>query len=389
MFLQIIKHMKKIIFHQPDKLVIGEGSLEQFVDDYLNLGLNRMFMLTIPPIRESLHFVVQRLEDAGVVVKMNDLLANEPSFADLENTLKEAKAFKADSVVGIGGGSVMDLAKLLSAQLYNNQDTRAIIGNGLLKERKTYLACLPTTSGTGSEVSPNAIFLDEKDGGKKGVISPFLVPDAAYVDPILSVGVPPSVTAATGIDALTHCLEAYTNKYAHPVVDLFALEGIRLISQNLQRACEDGADLEARSNVALGSVYGGMCLGPVNTAAVHALAYPLGSEFKIPHGLSNALLLPYIMEFNLDASVDKYAEVAIALGAEKGETSFETAKNGVSKIRTIIKDCKIPEKLSEVNIPEDSIEKMASLAFEVKRLLNNNIKELTLQDIVAIYKKAY
>lgn len=381
--------MKKIIFHQPDKLVFGQGSLEQFVEDYLSLGLKRLFILTISPVRSSLSAIIQRLREEGVVIKVNDQLENEPTFADFEDTLIGAREFKADSVIGIGGGSVMDMAKLVAAQLYNDQDTRLIIGNGLLKERKTYLACLPTTSGTGSEVSPNAIFLDDMDGGKKGIISPFLVPDAAYIDPVLSVGVPPSITAATGIDALTHCLEAYTNRYSHPMVDLFALEGIRLISQNLRRVCADGNDMEARTNVALGSVYGGMCLGPVNTAAVHALAYPLGSEFKIPHGLSNALLLPHVMEYNLEASPDKYAQVAFALGADQGETTLETARCGVSMIRKLIKDCGIPEKLSDVNIPENAIMNMAHLAYEVKRLLNNNIKVLALQDIIEIYKKAY
>src|SRR5439155_10799310 len=145
---------------------------------------------------------------------------------------------------------------------------------GKLNARKTYLACLPTTAGTGSEVSPNAILMDESDQLKKGVISPHLMPDAAYIDPMLTLGAPPAVTAATGIDALTHCIEAYANKFAHPMIDLYALEGIRLIGDNLARAVADGSNIEARTHLALASMYGGMCLGPVNTGAVHALAYP-------------------------------------------------------------------------------------------------------------------
>ncbi len=381
--------MNKIVIYQPGKLVFGEGTLAQFVEDYLSLGLKRMYLLTIGPVESLLSDTLKTLTESGVQVEVNTEVLNEPSFGEFEKILKEAREFRADSVVGIGGGSVMDVAKLLAAQISNEQSTREIIGNGLLKERSTYLACLPTTSGTGSEVSPNAIFLDEVDGGKKGVISPFLVPDGAYIDPVLSVGVPSSVTAATGIDALTHCLEAFTNKFAHPMVDLFALEGIRLIGNYIKRACDNGNDLEARTMLALGSVYGGMCLGPVNTAAVHALAYPLGSEFKVPHGLSNALLLPYVMEYNLEASVDKFAQIARVLGSKDGSTLKETAENGIVKIKEIMKECNIPEKLSDINIPEEAIENMAKGAFEVKRLLNNNIKELKLEDIVDIYKKAY
>ena len=384
-----LKKMRKIIFQQPGKLVFGEGSLKQFTDDYLNLGFKRLYLLTIQPVRAQLDELFQTLKASGVAVMVNDSLQNEPSFADFEKVLDEAREFGADSVVGIGGGSVMDVAKLLAAQLYNQQSTRSIIGNGLLKGRKTYLACLPTTSGTGSEVSPNAIFLDELDGGKKGVISPFLVPDGAYIDPVLSKGVPAAITAATGIDALTHCLEAYVNRHSHPMVDLFALEGIRLISQYLKRACEDGGDLEARTMLALGSVYGGMCLGPVNTAAVHALAYPLGSDFKIAHGLSNALLLPYVMEYNLVAAESRYAQVALVMGANKGKSDLETAENGVRVIRKLIKECSMPERLSELKIPESAVESMAHSAFQVQRLLQNNVREVRIQDIIEIYRKAY
>src|SRR5262249_48336492 len=160
-----------------------------------------------------------------------------------------------------------------------------------------FLVCLPTTAGTGSEVSPNAILLDEADQLKKGVVSPYLVPDAAYVDPQLTRSVPPSVTAATGLDALTHCIEAYANKFAHPAVDLYALQGVGIIAQNLLRAVRNGGDMEARTELSLGSFYGGLCLGPVNTAAVHALAYPLGGQFHVAHGVSNAVLLPHVIRF--------------------------------------------------------------------------------------------
>ncbi|HKJ42219.1 MAG TPA: iron-containing alcohol dehydrogenase, partial [Sunxiuqinia sp.] len=306
--------MNKILFQQPARFVFGDGSVEQFMSDFSELGLRKLYVMTIPPVIHQLVKLLDEFGQKGIQLKINTEIAGEPTFGDYERVLKEARKFEADSVVGIGGGSVMDVAKLVAAMLKNTQDVREVIGIGLIKERQTYLACLPTTSGTGSEVSPNAIFLDETDGGKKGVISPFLMPDGAYVDPALTIGVPADVTAATGIDALTHCIEAYVNKFAHPMTDVLALEGIRLISAHLATACDDGNNLEARTAVARGSVYGGMCLGPVNTAAVHALAYPLGSEYKIAHGLSNALLLPYVLEYNMPEAAGRLAEVAKAMG---------------------------------------------------------------------------
>jgi alcohol dehydrogenase class IV len=381
--------MKNITFHNPKQLVFGAGSIKQMADDYLALGLKRLFILTISSITDQITPVVSLLKKNGVSVEVQCFEKGEPTFVDFEEILTHAKKFNADSVAGIGGGSVLDLAKLIAAQLYNSQSLTSIVGIGLLKERKTYLICMPTTSGTGSEVSPNAILLDQENHAKKGIISPFLVPDAAYIDPVLTLGLPPSVTAFTAIDALTHCIEAYTNKFAHPMVDHLALKGIQLICDNLKRAVDNGLDINARSALALGSLYGGMCLGPVNTAAVHALAYPLGSEFEVGHGLSNALLLPYVMEFNLPASVEKYVKIAEAINARAGATSLETAKNGITMIKRLISDCSVPSRLSIIGIPVTSIDKLAASAMEVQRLLKNNIREVTLEDARSIYQSAY
>jgi alcohol dehydrogenase len=251
------------------------------------------------------------------------------------------------------------------------------------------LICVPATSGTGSEASPNAILVDDKDNQKKGIISPYLVPDIVYVDPLLTISVPPSITAATGLDALTHCLEAYTNKFAQPFIDIYAWEGMRLIAAHIVTAVKDGSNTEAREKVAMGSLLGGFCLGPVNTAGVHALSYPLGCMFHLAHGLSNALLLPYIMEFNIPAATKRYADVAIALGCVKQNTDECTAYEGVKKIRELIKECGIPATLKEVNVPEEAIPQMAADAMKIQRLLKNNPREITEQDAVTIYKAAY
>lgn len=380
--------MKTITLLNPVKLVFGDEALNSFKIDFINSGNKRLFILTLPFLIDELKELLDAFKNEGIELAFDLSIINEPSFEEFVKVLEKAKSFDADSVVGIGGGSVLDVSKLVAAQLKNTQGLEEIIGIGNLKERQTYLACIPSTAGTGSEVSPNALFIDDQ-GNKKGVISPFLVPDAAYIYPKLTLSVPASVTAATGIDALTHCLEAYANKFSHPVTDVIALEGIKLIADNLLEACENGNNLEARTNVALGSLYGGMCLGPVNTGAVHALSYPLGVEFHIPHGLSNALLLPYVMEFNLPCAIKEYANIARAIGAKIGQTEEKTAKNGILKIRELNEACKVPSRLSELDIPITAIDKMANNALEIQRLLKNNPRKVELEDAKAIYKAAF
>jgi alcohol dehydrogenase class IV len=238
-------------------------------------------------------------------------------------------------------------------------------------------------------VSPNAILVDDADNQKKGIISPFLVPDIVYVDPLLTKSVPPGITAATGIDALTHCLEAYTNKFSTPFIDMYAYEGLRLIAANIEQAVKQGDDEYARYQVAMGSLLGGFCLGPVNTAGVHALSYPLGSSFHLPHGLSNALLLPYVMEFNIPAAPHRYAAVAVALGVKRAADDLTTAMNGVEKIKELIKACGLPLGLKEVGVPETTFAQMATDAMKIQRLLKNNPRIISEEDALAIYSAAY
>lgn len=380
--------MKTITFLHPRKLVFGPEAWDALQRDVVEAGYRRLFVVSIEALSRRLEELHGSLREQEVACEFDFSIVNEPTFAEFEVLLERVRAFGADCVVGIGGGSVLDVAKLLAAQQKNGQATAEIVGSGNLAGRETGLICLPTTSGTGSEVSPNALFTSG-DGAKVGVISPHLVPDGAYVCPELTVSVPPAVTAATGIDALTHCIEAYANNFAHPMVDVLALEGIALIARNLARACRDGADLEARTKVALGSVYGGMCLGPVNTAAVHALAYPLGTRFHVPHGLSNALLLPAVMEFNLPGVAAKYAAVARAVGAEGGESDERTAANGIGRIRELLAEIGIPGGLGAANIPRDAIGDLAEGAVAVQRLLRNNPREVRLEDARSIYEAAY
>ena len=381
--------MKAITLLQPQKIVFGTGCIQTFVEDYKKLGLKRLYVLTAPPIRPLIEEAMDALKTAGVAIEIFQDIVAEPTVNDFKGILENARRFQADSVVGVGGGSVLDVTKLVAAFINSEQKVEDCFGTGFIKAKGLWFACLPTTAGTGSEVSPNAILLDERDHLKKGIVSPYLIADVAYVDPKLTWTVPAKVTADTGMDALTHCIEAYTNKFAHPAVDIYALKGIQLIAAHLERAVKDGKDVEAREALALGSLYGGLCLGPVNTAAVHALSYPLGGEFHIPHGLSNAILLPSVMKFNMPAALKRYAEVAVAFGLPEGKTDDETAQRGVDFIYRLAEAVGIPDKLTALGIPQTAVDGMAKAAMEVQRLLKNNPREVTEQDARDIYNSLY
>ncbi len=367
---------------QVPKLVFGEGALSSAAEHLQALGVNRPFVVAVSHVRsqaEQLHPAAQI--DVSTV--------NEPTVKHLHCLVEAARAAKPDAVVGIGGGSALDAAKLVAALYSGAQTLDEVWGIGNLKGRALPLVCLPTTSGTGSEVSPNALLLDEASQSKKAVISPHLVPDAAFLDPALTVSVPGPVTAATGLDALTHCIEAYANNFAHPLVDTWALDGIRHIAAQLVTAVREPGNMEARTHLALGSLYGGLCLGPVNTAAVHALSYPLGSRYHIAHGHTNALLLPHVLRFNVPAAPRRYAEIALALGASREDTDEATAMAGLDRLWHLIGETGLEMRLSALRIPESEIPQLAAEGLAVTRLMRNNVRAITQQEAEKIYRAAY
>lgn len=381
--------MNSLTLYQPNKLTFRENVFMELGQDLLKAGCRRFFVVTGPFMLEKLQPLAAMLKSKGVSVDFHTGLAAEPTFDDYHAIAAQALSFGADCVAGIGGGSVMDVAKMVAALLHGHQTLDEVVGIGLIASRRTMLVCVPTTSGTGSEMSPNSILLDTRDNAKKGIISPFLVPDNVYIDPLLTLGLPADVTAFTGLDALTHCIEAYCNRFSHPIIDVYALQGIRLIGSSLLKAVTDGNNVEARTHLALGSMYGGMCLGPVNTAAVHALAYPLGSEYKMAHGLSNAMLLPYVMEFNLSVDLKRHSDVAEALGIVHGGSYRDTALAGIDVLHQLMLECGLPKGLRELGVNKDDFAKLADGAMKVQRLLKNNLREVTHDDAVAIYGKAW
>jgi alcohol dehydrogenase len=379
--------LRTITLLQPRRLTIGSGCLQE-CESYLEaLAPQHLHIITSPSQSSVASQLAAKLARANGIVSIDDSTASEPTIQMFVSAL--ARAQGATCIVGLGGGSPLDVAKLVAALLRSDQNVEDCFGIGLLRGRTCHLVCVPTTSGTGSEVSPNAILLDEAAKLKKGVVSPHLVPDATFIDPSLTLTMSPAVTASTGLDALTHCIEAYTNKFAHPVIDVYATQGIILCGRHLVRAVTHPEDLTAREGMSLASFYGGLCLGPVNTAAVHALAYPLGGEFHLAHGLSNAILLPHVFRFNAEASPVRHAAVALALGAKPADSYLETAYAGADKLQQMATACGITSDLRQYGITPNAIPNMARSAMTVTRLLKNNPREITEADCIDIYARCF
>jgi alcohol dehydrogenase class IV len=382
-----VERPSKLVLHQVRTVRFGQGVAEECGADFA-VGCRRVLIVTGAPIRGLCDAPVKALAAAGCETLVLEASEGEPTTPELEAALRHARDFAADGVIGLGGGSAMDVAKLVAALFDGDQAFTDIVGTDQLQPRRLPLACIPTTAGTGSEVTPIAIVEDVEAQLKLGVVSRHLVPDFAYLDPELTRTMPRSVTAATGLDALTHCIESYANKFAHPVVDSWALEGIRLVGAYLERACADGGDLEARAGMLRASHLGGLCLGPVNTAAVHALAYPLGGEFHIAHGVANSLLLPHVLRFNLQAAPARYAAIAEAMGVARSGDDSADALRGIERIEGLSAAIGIERRLSAFGISENTIPHMAAAAMTVQRLLMRNPREVTDADAQAIYRAA-
>lgn len=370
-------------------LNFGPGAAMRCAADLAERGAQSVFLVTTKPTLGLAEPLIEAIRATGAAVTIWHDMVGEPTFPEFRAALAAAWEVKADAVIGLGGGSAMDVAKLVAALADGAQRIEDVIGVDRLRGRALWLACIPSTAGTGSEVTPIAILGDEDEDLKKGTVSRHLVPDAAYLDPLLTVSMPPSVTAATGIDALTHCIEAYANRFSHPLVDVYALAGIALIAKYLVRAYADGQDVEAREGMLRASLYGGLCLGPVNTAAVHALAYPLGGEFHIAHGMANALLLPHVLRFNLDAAPGRYADIAKALGVTPTGDDLADALEGIERVIALSRHCGIRPGMRHFGIDQAAIPRMATAAMSVTRLLERNPRTLEEQDAVRIYEAAW
>ena len=311
-----------------------------------------------------------------------------PLLADRGSDL--AKQIKADCVIGVGGGSTMDVAKAIGVLAKNSGKAEDYIGLGLIKSPGLPTIMVPTTAGTGSEVTFTSVFTMRDKKTKGGINSPFLYPHMAILDPELTAALPPQVTAYTGMDALTHAVESYTSLQAHFMSELISLEAVKMISSNLRGAVFSGSHMPYREQMMKASYMAGLGLAMAGVGAVHALAYPLGALFDVPHGVANALMLPYVLEYNFAGDSAKFARIAEAMGEKaQGRSERDAAYLAVKAIWDLVEDIGIPSNLGQLNIPEDAVREMAEGAMKVTRPIENNPRPMTAEIAEKIYKRAF
>ncbi|WP_019447652.1 iron-containing alcohol dehydrogenase [Cupriavidus sp. BIS7] len=374
-------------------IVHGAGSLDLLADklSLLDRPVSRIALITQPVMEENgvIARVVAALAARDVEVRIVRGVEPEPSIENVETVFREQIApFAPHAILSIGGGSVLDAAKLFSVRLTNDEPLRNWLGIDLIKHPGAPMILVPTTAGTGSEVTPNAIVTLPDEALKVGIVSRHLLPQVVILDASLTLDLPRPITAATGVDAFVHSLESYISTKANPVSDMFAMESMRLIGANIVEAYENGHSVKAREAMMLGSMYGGLALTAAGTAAVHALAYPLGGMFNVTHGVANAMLLPHVMAFNKDAIEERLATVARALDlATAGESAPEAAQKLIDRLSLWTRQLQIPQDLRRYGVTEADLDRLAEGAAKVKRLLGNNPKPLTLDDMKAIYRR--
>jgi alcohol dehydrogenase class IV len=331
---------------------------------------------------------VADLRQAGIEVSLyTDVVADPPEAVVLQ-AVENARSKGIDLVIGLGGGSSMDVAKLIAVLVNSEQDLKSMYGIGNVRGVRLPLIQIPTTAGTGSEVTPIAI-VTTGETTKMGVVAPQLYADVAILDAELTLGLPPKVTAATGIDAMVHAIEAYTTKLKkNPLSDMLARQALTLLATNLPIACEDGRNLAARQAMLLGAMLAGQSFANAPVAAVHALAYPIGGIFHVPHGLSNSLVLPHVLRFNAPAAMSLYADLAgiVAPGATGSDEARTAAL--IAALENLAERVGIERRLRQVGIAESDLDRLADDAMLQTRLLGNNPREVTRADAFAIYAAA-
>ncbi|MDN3426471.1 iron-containing alcohol dehydrogenase [Microbacterium sp. APC 3898] len=371
----------------------GWGSLEHLVSEAERLNASNILIVTDPFLVElgMTDKIVEPLKAKGWETSVYTEVVPEPPLAVGEKLVEFTRKHKFDLVIGLGGGSALDLAKLagvLATHDGNVADYLNLTGSLSLSDKGIPKILIPTTSGTGSEVTNISVLSLETT--KDVVTHDYLLPDVAIIDPALTVSLPPKVTAATGIDALTHAVEAYVSVNANPVTDAFALQAIRLISSSIRTAVTDGENKQARTDMSYGSYLAGLSFFNAGVAGVHALAYPLGGQFHVSHGESNAVLLPYVMGYIRQSCEKRMKDIVEAMGFSTAQLSQAQASyKCVEELKRLVTDVNIPLTLKGFEIPEDSLESLADAGIEQKRILARSPMKLERQDILAIYQAAY
>jgi len=378
-------------FNTVGRIVTGAGEALLLAGHCRDLGVDSVLLVTDPGLVEIglIAPVEQALRDAGLAVTRFAEVREDPPEAVVEAAAALGREAEVEGVIAVGGGSSMDVAKVVAALLAGDQPLSAMYGVEQLQGGRLPLILVPTTAGTGSEVTPVAV-ITTGETTKAGVSSATLLPDVAVLDADLTLGLPPSVTAMTGVDAMVHAIEAYTSRIKkNPISDNLARSALGLLSGSIRTAVHDGRQREPRAAMLLGAMQAGQAFANAPVAAVHALAYPLGGHYHIPHGLSNSLVLPAVLRFNLSEAAALYAELASVLVPAVAGSDEARAIAMIEYLESLIADLSLPATLADAGVKEDSLETLAQDAMLQQRLLVNNPRDVAYDDALAIYQSAF
>ena len=368
----------------------GEGCVEKVREIIARERAEKILVFTDKGIRSTgIADILRRiLEGSGTEYRIFDDLIPEPSYQDVERVVKETENFRGDLIIAIGGGSVMDTAKLCSVLKDAEYTVKDLLDDPAIAKKQIKTVMIPTTCGTGAEATCNAIVAVPEEQSKKGIVNDNMIPDYVLLDAQMIRRLPRSIVAATGVDALAHVVECYTSKKATPFSDTYAMEGAKLLFHNIRAAFAEQDNMEAKNSMLLGAFYGGVAITGSGTTAVHALSYPLGGRYHIAHGVSNAILFAHVMEFNKDACSRRLASLCDGVFPElAGRTEEEKAQYMIDQIADIVKATEIPTDLSTFGVKMEDLDFLVDAGSRQQRLLVNNMKELSLDDIRNIYLK--
>ena len=366
---------------------IGADVIKEIPEALDALGVEKVMVVTDQGIIKA--GIYKKVEEillaAGKIVILEDEVKPDPSMQLVDSIAGNARKSDVQAVIGLGGGSSIDSAKVAAALVGNEGSIKDYLGVGLLPKPGLPIIAVPTTAGTGSEATYLSILSDLENETKKGFGSAFIMPKYAFLDPVLTEGLPPHITAPTGMDALCHCIEAYTSANANDYSDAMAVKAIKLISNNIRTAYSEGENLEARENMLLGSLLAGIAFANAGVTAVHAFAYPLGGMFHVPHGMANSLMLPVIIKFNASAMKERFGYIAELMTGRAGAGWQDC----ISEVEKLCVDVNLPRNLKAIDIPEAAIEPMSFSVMDQQRLLVNNPREVSREDAFKIYTEAW
>ena len=383
--------LKSYNIKMPHAVYGGENAMENITSILKTRQVKRVAVFTDKGIEDCglLSLTEEAVKAAGVDYYVLDDLPPEPAYTAVQKLVDQFKASRADMIVACGGGSVMDAAKLASVLVTDEYGVKELLDDPSRAQKCVPIILVPTTAGTGAEVTPNAIVAVPEKELKVGIVNENMIADYVILDARMIKNLPRKIAAATGVDALAHCIECFTSNKANPFSDLYALEGLDLILNNIMDACNDPEAMEAKNRMQIAAYYGGLAITASGTTAVHALSYPLGGKYHIAHGVSNAILLAPVMRFNEPVCREKFAAVydRCVHTEQKCTTMEEKSAYILAWMEKIVKDLDIPSNLKEFGVPIGDLDGLVEAGMQVKRLLVNNMREVTPADARSLYQE--